>query len=59
MAHSTPGSLVHYRPTGSPSPHWPAVVCTDDVAPDDFLRTRPNGYTYVTLVLLMGEKLEL
>jgi hypothetical protein len=48
----TPGSLVHYQANGSHLPVWPAVICTDDVAPDDILQSRPSGY--LTLVLLMG-----
>jgi hypothetical protein len=60
MMHYTPGSLVHYRSIGSLEPYWPAVVCTDDVAPESFLQTRPQGgYIYLTVVLLMGDKLEL
>ncbi|KAF1842403.1 uncharacterized protein K460DRAFT_359016 [Cucurbitaria berberidis CBS 394.84] len=56
MAHLTPGSFVHYRPSGSNLPLWPVVVCTEDVAPKSFLRTRPAGY--VTLVLRIGVPLE-
>ena len=56
MAQYTPGSFVHYRPSGSSGqPLWPAVVCTDDVAPDGTIR--PPGY--VTLVLRIGESLSL
>ncbi|CAO2647824.1 Nn.00g087460.m01.CDS01 [Neocucurbitaria sp. VM-36] len=56
MANFTLGSLIHHRPTGSEQPLWPAIVCPDDVASEDFLRTRPPGY--VTLVLRIGESLE-
>jgi hypothetical protein len=60
MMQYTPGSFVHYRQLGSQESHWPAVVCTDDVAPESFLQTRPQGgYIYLTVVLLMGENLQL
>jgi hypothetical protein len=57
MVLASPGSLVHYRPSGSREPLRPAVVITDDIAPADFLRHRPHGYW--TLLLLMGEDLQL
>ncbi|KAH7380754.1 hypothetical protein BKA66DRAFT_531533 [Pyrenochaeta sp. MPI-SDFR-AT-0127] len=57
MAQYTPGSIIHYRVSGSGMPLWPAVVCTDDVARGEFLRTRPPGY--VTLVLRIATSCEL
>jgi hypothetical protein len=53
----SPGSLVQYRVSGSFLLPWPAVICTDDMAPNGVARIRPHGY--VTLVLLMGANLEL
>lgn len=57
MALYTPGSLIHYRASGMESPLWPAVICTDDVAPTEFLQRRPPGY--VTLILRIAETFEL
>ncbi|KAF1947832.1 hypothetical protein EJ02DRAFT_449307 [Clathrospora elynae] len=54
MVFFTPGSLILYRASASLLPQWPAVVCTDDVAPANFVQNRADGY--VSLVLLMGEE---
>lgn len=49
------GSLVLYRQQGSSLPLWPGMVCPLDVAPQEFLDTKPR--THVHLVLLIGQKL--
>ncbi|KAF2133300.1 hypothetical protein P153DRAFT_331916 [Dothidotthia symphoricarpi CBS 119687] len=56
MVSYTPGRIIHYRQHGKETPLWPAVVCTENVAPNEFLQTRPAAY--VTLILLIGEYLE-
>ncbi|EDU51505.1 hypothetical protein PtrSN002B_001559 [Pyrenophora tritici-repentis] len=58
MVQQSPGSLVQYQASGTSLPPWPAVICTDDMAPTEMQRTRPNGYFYVTLVLLLDERFE-
>ena len=57
MTQRTPGDLIHYRRSNSDLPPWPAVICTDDIAPPGVLRSRPSGY--VTLVLRLGGSLDL
>ena len=59
MMQPSPSSLVQYQASGSTLPPWPAVICTDDMAPKEVQRIRPQGYVRVTLVLLLDEKLEL
>jgi len=59
MRQPCPGSLVQYRASGSSLPSWPAVICTDDMAPKEVQRTRPRSHCYVTLILLLDEHLEL
>ncbi|KAF2872063.1 hypothetical protein BDV95DRAFT_606624 [Massariosphaeria phaeospora] len=56
MAHLSPGTFVMYADTGSLIPPWPAIVCTDDMAPKAMQQKRPLGY--YTLILLMGENQE-
>ncbi|CAE7216780.1 hypothetical protein HRS9139_07883 [Pyrenophora teres f. teres] len=58
MVQPSPGSLVQYQASVTTLPPWPAVVCTDDMAPTEMQRTRPHGYFYVTLILLLDERFE-
>lgn len=53
MEQLDPGSLVQYQGSMSSSSSWPAVVCTDDMAPKDLLRSRPCGVSTV-LILILG-----
>ncbi|KAJ5024857.1 hypothetical protein J3E72DRAFT_388151 [Bipolaris maydis] len=48
-----PGSLIQYQGSTSPSPSWPAIVCIDDMAPKDLLRSRPHGVPTI-LILILG-----
>ncbi|KAL1800476.1 hypothetical protein ACET3X_000818 [Alternaria dauci] len=56
FVHPSPGSIVLYRASGSFFPLWPAVICTDDMAPKEVVRARPTGY--VTLLLTLGDNLD-
>ncbi|EUC37094.1 hypothetical protein COCCADRAFT_1876 [Bipolaris zeicola 26-R-13] len=53
MEQLEPGSLIQYQGSLSPPPSWPAVVCTDDMAPKDLLRSRPRGVSTI-LILILG-----
>ena len=59
MVKPSPGSLIQYKASGTSLPPWPAVICTDDMAPQEMQRSRPHGYFYVTLILLLDERFEL
>ncbi|RMZ71523.1 hypothetical protein GMOD_00006646 [Pyrenophora seminiperda CCB06] len=52
MVQPSPGSLVEYQASGSALPPWPAVVCTDNMAPKEVQRTRPQGLRWVSKINL-------
>ncbi|KAJ4304999.1 hypothetical protein N0V90_000527 [Kalmusia sp. IMI 367209] len=54
MRPPTPGDYILLRQPDNPP--WPALVCTDDMAPQEVAACRPNGY--LTLALLIKRKSE-
>ncbi|KAI8936897.1 hypothetical protein NX059_006129 [Plenodomus lindquistii] len=52
---SSVGAFTLFQ-SGSATPLWPAVVMPDDIAPQEFLNTRPHAYVH--LILLLGQDLK-
>jgi hypothetical protein len=59
MAPTLPGTYVVFNETGGGKRPAPAIIFPDDAAPLYIQSSRPTGYVYSTLVLLLEEPHEL